>query len=142
MLRVAAGMTGVAFVLAASVVLVSGIPWPLPVAVYLFWGPMSALICEGIAHGNPLVADSKAKSPEAREKPRLVWIPATATVVVLALLAGGIGVYAFGVAFSKTFGYAAMIIAGAMSVNAIVMEVEDNAPGGWLRPDTWGDRKK
>ena len=137
-------VTIVAVALAALIGATSDVHFLMALAVFLFRGPINTLLCEYIASRNPVVKQAKQEQMEAglSEEPghyERKWTLPTVVLLAVSLPAAAIWTIAGDQAFRNAFAYTSMIAAGALAVNAIVIEIEDSSPGGWLRPDTWKD---
>lgn len=137
-------MTAIALALTAVIAAGTDVPWFVALFVFLFWGPVSTAICGSIASRNPLLRDADAAAAAQSSRPEtdssdesFVWVPATATLVIVSLAVALVGSKLTGAGFRTAVGYSFLATAFSFGVNAIVIEVEENAPGGFLRPDTW-----
>jgi hypothetical protein len=118
--------TSIALALTAAIVATTDVAWILPRVAFLVWGPICAVICDVISSHNRLGGASG----------RLVWLPATATLAGLSMASALLTSFLFDAGFWKSLGYSSVLVAFTLAMNAIVIEIEDNAPGGWLHPDT------
>jgi hypothetical protein len=135
-------VTAVAVALAALVGATSDIHFLIALAVFLFWGPINALLCEFIASRNPLAQQAEQEQveaglPEDPGKYKWEWILPTVVLLAVSLLAAAIWTFLGSQTFWNAFARTSMIAAGALALNAIIIEIEDNSTGGWLRPNTW-----
>ncbi len=124
------GSTVTAFVLSTVVAVTSEIPFLLPFGVFIFCGPITALACEAILSCNPDYLEMKEGGRS--------WIGLIAFLVVSVIGSAVVSRFS-GLGFWESFAYTSMIVAVAQAVNGIIIEIEDNSPGGWLNP---GNRKR
>jgi len=118
---------GIALGLSIVIAATTDVPFLLPLVVFMLCGPIAALISEAIVSRNPLYPQMK----ETRS-----WM---GFVVFLTVSVVGSAIFTqfSNLGFWKLFAYTSMVVAIAQAVNGIIIEIEDNSPGGWSRPDTW-----
>lgn len=117
----------VAVAVSAVIAATTSIPFWVACADLLFAGPITDLLGERIQRQNPQLTDRQ--QPFRRSGSVLIaWLAALA--VVCALLA-----YFQHTSFWLLYcsGFLLLMFAGAL--NGLVIELENNAPGGWLNPN-------
>jgi hypothetical protein len=93
-------------------------------AVLLLAWPIADVIIESIA----------SKNPNAGERVIVkAWWPVAFKWLVVAAASAGLW-YWVHLPFMTAFAYALLVLASVGAINGIVIEWEDNAPGGWLNP--------
>jgi hypothetical protein len=137
-------VTAVAVALAALIGATSDIHFLFALAVFMFWGPINGLLCEFIASRNPLIRQAERERVEAglsedQGKYKWGWLLPTVVILAVSSLVAAIWTFVGDQTFRNAFARTSMIAAGALALNALVIEIEDNSPGGWLRSDTWKD---
>ena len=103
------------------------IPFWVPLSVLTFNFILAGLICARLQKRNP----DYDKLDHARGSPSRVfsfWVGA------IALASWGVS-WKYDLPYFTAFSYAFLLVTTSLAVNSIVIDWEDNRPGGWLHPD-------
>ena len=115
----------VAVAVSALIAATTAIPFWMACADLLFAGPITDLLGERIQRHNPQLTN---RPPFRRSASVLV-----AWLAVLAMILGPVAYFQHtGFWLLYCTGFLILMFAGAL--NGLAMELEDNAPGGWLNP--------
>jgi hypothetical protein len=116
--------TTAALVLATLINFTSPVHFLIAAAVLLLAWPVTDIIIESIA----------SKNPSAGE--RIIvkrWWPTFMTIGLVFIVSGGLWLWLH-LPFMTAFAYSLLGLSAVGAINGILMECEDNAPGGWLNP--------
>ena len=102
----------------------SSVHFFIAAAVLLFAWPVTDVICESIASKNPAATKRIAVTNW--------WILAIQLGVILTITTMLWRLTAL--PFMTAFAYSFLGLSSVGAINGIIMELEDNAPGGWLNP--------
>ena len=102
----------------------SSVHFLIAAALLLFAWPVTDIICEAIVSRNP--------AAPKRITVTNWWVPGIQFGVIL--IVATVLWRSSRLPFMTAFAYSLLGLSLVGAINGIIMEVEDNAPGGWLNP--------
>ncbi len=116
--------TALAFAFSVLIHVTSNVHFLVAATILLAAWPVTDFVIEAIASKNPSAAEGVIVKS---------WWPVAVKYILVLLVTGALW-YWVPLPFMTAFAYALLALASIGAINGIVIEWEDNAPGGWLNP--------